>query len=611
MSRAARADCHSELFDILERTELTAHSDEQVQRLALLIRKFLIDKVGAAGGHLGSNLGMVEVTLALHRVFRSPHDTLLFDTGHQTYVHKILTGRARSFDQLRKAGGLAGYPQQKESEHDVIENSHASTALAYADGLAKARQLTGETERAVVTVVGDGALTGGMAFEALNNIAAAPQRPVIIVLNDNSRSYAPTVGGLAAHLSRLRLGPPSQPREPAQAAGSLFEHLGLAYLGPVDGHDTSAVEEALRAARTLRRPVIVHVTTVKGRGYEPAERDQDEHMHAIGARPTPGSPPAPAARPSWTALFSETLCTLGARHDNLVAVTAAMPGPTGLSRFQARYPDRFFDVGIAEQHAVASAAGLAMAGLHPVVALYATFLTRALDQVLMDVALHQLPVTFVLDRAGITGPDGPSHHGMWDLSILGAVPGLRIAAPRDAKQLPLLLEEAVSNRSGPTVLRFPKGTTSPDLPRQDSYRTVDVLHTTPNSDVLIVATGILAHSALRAAETLLARGIGTTVVDPRWLLPISPDLLDLVGRHRRVVTVEDNTRSGGFGSALAHLAAVEHPDTSVRSLALPSRFIPHGERHTLLAEAGLDADGIARCVLNSLTPPRYDTAQNS
>ncbi|MEV0263798.1 1-deoxy-D-xylulose-5-phosphate synthase [Streptomyces sp. NPDC050617] len=603
--------------------DLRGLSAGKLEELAEEIRAFLIEKVTASGGHLGPNLGTVELTLALHRVFDSPHDTLLFDTGHQAYVHKLLTGRAEGFDRLRRAGGLSGYPSSAESEHDVIENSHASTALAYADGLAKARQLAGESDRAVVAVVGDGAMTGGMAWEAMNNIGGAPDRPVIVVLNDNERSYAPTIGGLADHLQTLRTetrddagwlshrrpsdettgapdGASAGAAGPLPVAPSLFEQLGFAYLGPVDGHHLRSVEEALQIAREMRVPVVVHAVTVKGKGYEPAESEPADCMHAVGVLdPATGKPRSGSSSPTWTNIFADELCALGARHEELVAITAAMPGPTGLARFGRCYPDRFFDVGIAEQHAVTSAAGLAAGGLHPVIAVYATFLGRAFDQVLMDVALHRLPVTFVLDRAGITGPDGPSHHGMWDLTLLGAVPGIRIAAPRDAAQLRLLLAEAVTCATGPTALRFPKSSVGRDIPAVERRGPLDVLYRKGYPDVLLVAAGPLAEPALEAADRLTRHGVGVTVVDPRWVLPVPSELTELAVRHRLVVTIEDNTRHGGVGTAVARALADAGATVPIRALGLPGRFIAHGTRGELLAAARLDAQGIAHSVLRA------------
>lgn len=575
--------------------------------LAREIRAFLVEKVSASGGHLGPNLGVVELTLALHRVFDSPQDTLLFDIGHQGYVHKLMTGRADGFERLRGAGGLSGYLSRLESEHDVIENSHASTVLAYADGLAKARELTEEGDRAVVAVIGDGALTGGMAWEALNNIGGAT-RPVVVVLNDNGRSYAPTVGGLADHLRRLRgrvgggwcpePGDLAGDRTASESARNVFTSLGFAYLGPVDGHDRAALEQALSAAHGLGTPVVVHAVTWKGRGYEPAEREPNDRMHTCGViDPVTGATAKKAAAPSWTRVFGEELCVLGRRHSDVVALTAAMPGPTGLAPFRDAFPGRFFDVGIAEQHAVTCAAGLATGGLHPVVALYATFLTRALDQVLMDVALHRLPVTFVLDRAGITGPDGPSHHGMWDLTLLGAVPGMRIAAPRDAGQVAELLGEALADRTGPTALRFPKGQVGPDMPAIERSGPVDVLYRRGRSDVLLVVSGPLAKAAVEAATRLAALDIGITVVDPRWVLPVPRELTRLAANHRLVVTVEDNIRHGGLGTALTQALADTGCAVPVRTLGLPRHFLPHAPRSDLLARHGLDARGLAQAVL--------------
>ncbi|MFC7308930.1 1-deoxy-D-xylulose-5-phosphate synthase [Streptomyces monticola] len=590
---------------------LRSFDEDQLTELATEIREFLLEKVTAVGGHLGPNLGMVELTLALHRVFDSPHDTLVFDTGHQAYVHKLLTGRAADFDQLRQGGGLSGYPSQSESEHDLVENSHASTALAYADGLAKARQLTSEQERAVVAVIGDGAMTGGMAFEALNNLGGAQDRPVIVVLNDNERSYAPTIGGLADHLQQLR-GESADSMDwltddapggvigPLPVARSLFELLGFAYLGPVDGHDLPALEEALRMARDLRLPVVVHAVTTKGKGYAPAEQDTAECMHAVGViDPATGKAAKTSSAPSWTSVFAEELCELGSRNEDLVAITAAMPGPTGLARFAARFPDRCYDVGIAEQHAVTSAAGLAMGGLHPVVAVYATFLGRAFDQVLMDVALHRLPVTFVLDRAGITGPDGPSHHGMWDLTILGAVPGMRVAVPRDAARLRDLLAEAVTHHGGPTALRFPKATVTGDIDALRHEGPLDILHETTSRDVLLVPIGPLATAALEAAQHLGKLGIGVTVADPRWVLPVPAELTELADHHRLVVTIEDNTRAGGAGTAVTRALADTGSTVPVRVLGLPGTFQPHGTRSDLLKAAGLTREGIVHAALRA------------
>ncbi|WP_405015762.1 1-deoxy-D-xylulose-5-phosphate synthase [Kitasatospora sp. NBC_00070] len=557
--------------------------------LAEQIRALLIDKVSAVGGHLGPNLGVVELTLALHRVFRSPHDTLLFDTGHQCYVHKMLTGRQHDFDGLRQAGGLSGYPSRAESVHDVIENSHASTVLSYADGIAKARALSGEGDRAVVAVIGDGALTGGLALEALNNLGAAPGRPVVVVLNDNGRSYAPTAGALATHLAALRGG---------AAAGNLFEQLGLAYLGPVDGHDTAALELILRQARSLERPVVVHVVTDKGHGYLPALADRAEKMHAVGVLdPLTGLPRSAAAQPTWTDVFAEHVTELGAHYSDLVTITAAMPGPTGLSRFADRFPDRFFDVGIAEQHAVASAAGLATAGARALVAVYSTFLNRAYDQVLMDVALHRLPVTFVLDRAGVTGPDGPSHHGMWDIPLLASVPGMRVAVPRDPAGLRTLLAEAVDEQEHPTAVRFPKAVAGSDIAALHQLGPVDVLFRSTVHEVLIVAVGPLADECVKAGRYLADTGIGATVVDPRWVLPVPAELVTLARQHRLVVTVEDNIRNGGVGAAVARALADAGVHVPVTTMGLPARFLEHGPRADLLAAAGLTAKGIVHTVL--------------
>ncbi|WP_440073657.1 1-deoxy-D-xylulose-5-phosphate synthase [Streptosporangium sp. OZ121] len=616
--------------------------------LAGEIRRFLVDKVSATGGHLGSNLGAVELSVALHRVFASPQDAIVFDTGHQAYVHKILTGRRDDFDGLRQPGGLSGYPSRAESVHDVVENSHASTALSYADGLAKAVRLSGRADRHVVAVIGDGALTGGLALEAVNNLGAAPGLPVIVVINDNGRSYARTAGGLAAHLAALRRSRPGlpdpesrgdgeEPRRAPREAGepgetretgntaetrdagdgrdatrpagtNVFEALGFSYLGPVDGHDIDALEGALLRARALGRPVVVHAVTVKGKGYGPAEDDEADRMHGIGVLdPATGRPPAATAAtpPSWTSVFAKEITAIGAERPAVIAITAAMPGPTGLAAFAARFPDRFVDVGIAEQHAVTCAAGLAMNGMHPVVAMYATFCNRAFDQALMDVALHRLPVTLVLDRAGITGPDGPSHHGMWDLVLLGMIPGLRIAAPRDATRLREALHEAVGFDGGPTAIRYPKASVGPDivaLRRLGGAGGVDVL--AENGDrVLLVAVGSLAGPCVAAAAQLRHHGVGATVVDPRWVDPVHPALVELAASHGLVVTVEDGLRTGGVGAAVATACADADLDTPVRALGLPREFIGHGDRAHLLAAAGLDHGSITASVLRAVHAP--------
>ena len=607
--------------------DLKRMSHDELVKLAAEIRTFLVDKVSRTGGHLGPNLGVVELTIAVHRVFDSPHDAIVFDTGHQSYVHKILTGRQDGFETLRKRGGLSGYPSRRESEHDLVENSHASTALSYADGLAKAFQLR-EQRRHAVAVVGDGALTGGMCWEALNNIAADHDRPLVIVVNDNGRSYSPTIGGLADHLASLRLRPGY---ERALAGGRrvlcgtpvvgrpiyaalhaakrgikdaispqvMFEDLGLKYLGPIDGHDMHALEHALSRAKDFGGPVIVHAVTQKGNGYPPAENHQADQMHTTDVMdPITGEPVKPKKR-SWSSVFAEELVKLGEENKDLVAITAAMLGPTGLQHFAERFPDRCFDVGIAEQHALTSAAGLAMGGLHPVVAVYATFLNRAFDQLLMDVALHRQPVTVVLDRAGITGPDGPSHHGMWDLSILGTIPGIRVAAPRDATTLSEELAEAVAVTDGPTVLRFPKAAVGPDLPAVERLGTVDVLRRPgqgENEDVLLVAVGVFGDLGLAAAERLADQGIGVTVVDPRWVTPVPRDLVGLAARHGLVVSVEDNGRHGGFGSALAAAVRDADLDVPVRDIGVPQRFHDHGSRPEVLADLGLTAQDVARRV---------------
>jgi 1-deoxy-D-xylulose-5-phosphate synthase len=600
-------------------------SQPQLSDLAHEIRDFLIHKVAATGGHLGPNLGVVELTLALHRVFDSPHDPIIFDTGHQAYVHKMLTGRCPDFDTLRKQDGLSGYPCRAESEHDWVESSHASSALSYADGLAKAFELTGHRNRHVVAVVGDGALTGGMCWEALNNIATS-RRPVVIVVNDNGRSYAPTIGGFADHLATLRLQPGYEKvlekgrqavrgmpvigelcyqcmhsvkagLKDALSPQVMFTDLGLKYVGPIDGHDEHAVEAALRSARGFNAPVIVHAVTRKGMGYGPAEADEAEQMHSTGViDPLTGLATCVAA-PGWTATFSDALIKIAAKRRDVVAITAAMPGPTGLSAFGRRFPDRLFDVGIAEQHAMTSAAGLAMGGLHPVVAIYSTFLNRAFDQVMMDVALHKLPITMVLDRAGITGSDGASHNGMWDLSMLNIVPGMRVAAPRDAATLREELREAVAVNDGPTALRFPKSDVGPDIPALHRRSGVDILAVPADElsdDVLLVAVGSFAAMALAVAQRLRNQGIGVTVVDPRWVIPVPGVIRDLAKAHKLVVTLEDNGVNGGVGSSVSATLRRAEIDVPCRDIGVPQEFLQHASRSQVLASVGLTDANVAR-----------------
>ena len=609
--------------------DLRALAAEQLPVLATEIRDFLVRSCARTGGHLGPNLGAVELTIALHRVFDSPREPIIFDTGHQSYVHKILTGRQDGFERLKVAGGLSGYPSREESEHDWVENSHASTALSYADGMAKAFAVRGDS-RPVVAVVGDGALTGGMSWEALNNIAVAKDRPVIIVVNDNGRSYSPTIGGLANRLASLRLRPgyedmlegikKSLGRMPMVgpalydalhgmkkgvkdviAPQGMFEDLGLKYVGAVDGHDIEALESALRRARDFGAPVIVHCVTTKGFGYAPAQAHKEDAWHSTGAFDPDNGMLTPAAGPTWTEVFSAELVRIGAARSDVVAITAAMLYPTGLAPFARAYPERTFDVGIAEQHAVTSAAGMAMGGLHPVVAIYATFLNRAFDQMLLDVALHRLPVTLVLDRAGITGDDGPSHNGMWDLSILGVVPGMRVAAPRDEPTLRTALREAVAHEDGPTAVRFPKGGLGAELPALRAVDgTVDVLLENNGEDrgveVLLVAAGPLAAAALVAGASIAQEGRAIRVVSPTWIRPVPQAVLDLARTAELVVTVEDGGLSGGFGDWVAQRLRADSVDTPVLTLGLAQEFLDVGKRADLLIAAGLDADGIAYSV---------------
>ncbi|MFJ5261998.1 1-deoxy-D-xylulose-5-phosphate synthase [Streptomyces sp. NPDC088387] len=604
--------------------DLDRLSLEELDQLAEEIRSFLVAAVSKTGGHLGPNLGVVELTIALHRVFDSPKDRVLWDTGHQAYVHKLLTGR-QDFAGLRGRGGLSGYPSRAESEHDVIENSHASTVLGWADGLAKANQLRKRDDH-VVAVIGDGALTGGMAWEALNNIADG-DRPLVIVVNDNERSYAPTIGGLANHLATLRttdgyerfltrtkellertpvVGRPLYDTLHGAKKGlkdfiapqGMFEDLGLKYVGPIDGHDMEALESALTRAKRFGGPVIVHCLTEKGRGYEPAEQDEADRFHGIGPIHPDTGLPIKAAAASWTSVFGDEMVKLGREREDIVAITAAMLQPVGLKKFAEAFPERIYDVGIAEQHAAVSAAGLATGGVHPVFAVYATFLNRAFDQVLMDVALHRCGVTFVLDRAGVTGDDGASHNGMWDMSMLQVVPGLRIAAPRDAEQLRAQLREAVQVEDAPTVLRYSKGVVGPAVPAVGRVGGMDVLREagTDTPDVLLVSVGALAPMCLEIAKLLDKQGITTTVVDPRWVKPVDEALAPLAERHRVVVTVEDNSRVGGVGSAVAQALRDAGVDVPLRDFGIPPRFLDHASRAQVMAEIGLTAPDISRQV---------------
>jgi 1-deoxy-D-xylulose-5-phosphate synthase len=603
-------------------------SEDELTTLASEIRDLLIRTVATNTGHLGPNLGVVELTLAIHRVFDSPRDRVVFDTGHQAYVHKLVTGRVAQFGMLRREGGMSGYPSQTESEHDIVENSHASTALSYADGIAKAYAIRGE-DRHVVAVIGDGALTGGMAWEALNNIAIARDSRLVMVVNDNGRSYTPTIGGLANALTGLRTNPRYEQvldvvkkrvnavpavgpaaydalhavkkgLKDAIAPQGLFEDLGLKYVGPVDGHDRTAMEQALQKAKKFGGPVIVHAITRKGFGYDPAERHEADQFHAPGPFDVQTGAEKPKGR-IWTDHFSDHIVQIGARRPDVVAITAAMMHPVGLDKFQTRFPERTFDVGIAEQHAATSAAGLAIGGLHPVVAVYATFLNRAFDQVLMDVALHRCGVTFVLDRSGVTGDDGASHNGMWDMSVLQVVPGLRLAAPRDVTRMRDLLDEAVEVADAPTVVRFPKGPPPDDIDAIDRIGGVDVLVRDGLRDVLVVAVGSMAGTGVDVAERLTAQGIGVTVVDPRWVKPVDPALVQLAADHRLVVTIEDNGVIGGVGAVLLQTLSAAGVDTPVRVHGIPQEFLDHAKRAVILERVGLSAQTIALDIVHEMT----------
>ena len=601
----------------------------QLSELAKEIREFLVAKVSATGGHLGPNLGVVELTIALHRVFESPKDPILWDTGHQAYVHKMVTGRTDLFDSLRQENGLSGYPSRVESVHDVIENSHASTALSYADGIAKAFEINGQSGRHVVAVVGDGALTGGMTWEAINNIAEGDNRSLIIVVNDNERSYSPTIGGLASHLATLRttkgyekfldwgksvlgktpvVGAPMYEALHGMKKGikdfvapqGMFEDLGLKYIGPVDGHNLEDLEFALTRARDFGGPVIVHAITEKGKGYGPAETDEADRFHAVGVVNPENGLPVNASKKSWTSVFSEELVSIGRRRQDVVAITAAMLGPTGLDAFARQFPNRTFDVGIAEQHAITSASGMAFAGLHPVVAIYSTFLNRAFDQVLMDAALHNAGITIVLDRAGITGDDGPSHNGMWDLALLRIVPGLQLAAPRDGNQLVSALNRSIEVFDAPTVIRFAKGAVPQQIDAVRNAEWGDVLFDFENPDVVLVSVGAMAEACIDVAKELQAQGIRVQVIDPVWVLPVREDLIDYLANVNVVVTVEDAMVDGGIGHAIQARLADVGAKTDVLSLGVPKSFLAQKPRLKWLQELGLDANGIKSAIFARL-----------
>jgi 1-deoxy-D-xylulose-5-phosphate synthase len=606
--------------------DLDALTLDQLNALSAEIRTFLVEKVSKTGGHLGPNLGVVELTIAIHRVFESPKDVVLFDTGHQSYVHKILTGRADKFDKLRQRGGIAGYPNRSESEHDVIENSHASTALSWGDGISRGFSLTKQDDRHVVVVVGDGALTGGMSWEALNNIASQESRNLVIIVNDNERSYSPTIGGVATYLSTLRVtqgyerfldwgkevlsktpvvGTPIYETLHGMKKGikdivapqGMFEDLGLKYMGPIDGHDIAAMEKALIKAKEFGEPVLIHAITEKGRGYLPAVEDEAEKFHAVGiVDPETGEPVAKSGT-SWTQVFSDELVKIGRKREDIVAITAAMLGPTGLDAFQKEFPERTVDVGIAEQHAVTSAAGMAFAGLHPVVALYSTFLNRAFDQVLLDVALHKAGVTFVLDRSGITGDDGPSHNGMWDLALTGIIPTLHVAAPRDGARLKETLNEAITISDAPSLVRFPKGAVIEDIPAFERRDGIDVLYRGESADVLLVSIGALANIAVEAASQAYREGVGVTVIDPRWVKPLPSSLITMAQRYKSVVVLEDGIRHGGIASTISEMFRDAGLSVPIHSIGVPLEFIEHSKRAEVLNDLGISVQNITRSVV--------------
>ncbi|MEY4877727.1 MAG: hypothetical protein RIR72_142 [Actinomycetota bacterium] len=612
------------LSQINSPADLAALSHEDLIELSAEIRALLIEKVSKTGGHLGPNLGVVELTVAIHRVFESPKDVIVFDTGHQSYVHKMLTGRGGAFDSLRQRGGISGYPNRKESEHDVIENSHASTALSWGDGISRGFSLQGATDRHVVVVVGDGALTGGMSWEALNNIAPEQKRNLIIVINDNERSYSPTIGGVATYLSTLRVtsgyekfldwgkevlhktpvvGMPIYETLHGMKKGikdivapqGMFEDLGLKYLGPIDGHDIAAMERALRQAKEYGAPILVHAITEKGKGHKPAVADEAEKFHAVGVIDPESGEPLAKSGTSWTKVFAQELVEIGKTREDIVAITAAMLGPTGLDQFQAAYPERTIDVGIAEQHAVTSAAGLAFTGLHPVVAVYSTFLNRAFDQLLLDVGLHKAGVTFVLDRAGVTGDDGPSHHGIWDLALTGIIPNAFVAAPRDGARLKESLAEAVAISDAPSIIRFPKGAIGKDLPAFERRGGLDVLYRGESSDILLVSIGAMAPLAIDAAAQAFREGVGVTVIDPLWVKPLPADsLLAMALRFKRVVVLEDGIKHGGIASTLSELFRENDLDMPIHSIGVPLEFIQHSKRAEILQDIGITSQSISR-----------------
>ena len=624
---------------ITKPSDLKNLTDSEMSSLAQEIREYLVKTITSTGGHLGPNLGVVELTLAIHRVFDSPNDRIIFDTGHQSYVHKLVTGRT-DLSNIRTKGGIAGYPQRSESEHDVVESSHASSSLSWADGISRAYKLTGQGDRAVVAVIGDGALTGGMAWEALNNITDDNDRKLIIVVNDNGRSYAPTIGGLARYLNEVRTEPMYRKMyrssrrffsrfgvpgrllfSTVRGAGkgllgtfapkSMFPNLDIKYIGPIDGHDIEAMEQALRQAEKFGAPVIVHAITQKGRGFTLAEEDTEDQFHAVGQiDPVTGKSLETKSGPSWTSVFSDEIVSLADKNESIVGITGAMLIPVGLKKFADKYPSRVFDVGIAEQHAVTSSAGLAFGGLHPVVAIYATFMNRAFDQVLMDVALHNAGVTFVLDRAGVTGPDGASHHGMWDLALLQIVPGIEIAAPRDSVTLREELREAVSINDRPTVLRFPKGSAPDVIPSVRRLSDgVDVLSEAPSKDVLIVSVGAMAPVALKVSDLLAAQGIGATVIDPRWVVPVRESVLELASKHRLVVTLEDGVRVGGIGTRIRQDLRAAQIDTALNELGLPDEFLEHASRSEIMERVGLTAQGIAQEIVAQVVGARVPHAK--